>query len=273
MEIIGYAILFLLISISIVILITRLHAHHIIIKHYNFESQKIKTDCKICFVSDFHYTHYLSEKHYLKMLKYVNECQPDIVIFGGDYIHRKENAKKQDAQHFIELLAKINAPYKIGILGNHDKDNFDDMFWEQLFSQNNMPLLINEQKNISDLGINIIGVDDYKRGHSEIKEALTSDFQLLLTHNPDFVETIDISQFDLVLSGHLHGGQATLGFNTYPFLQIFKLSKYGLKYRHGNVGNDQYNHISTSGVGAHFGVRFCVYPEVVCVSLKKNVSK
>lgn len=269
MELLGYSLVFAIIVLAGMIVV-RYHAKHLIVKKYHIQNQKLKADCKICFVSDFHYMHFFSDQHYIRMINKINQCQPDIVIFGGDYLHRRKDAVQKNAERFISLLSSTKASYKIGILGNHDKDNFSDLVWKQIFEEQDIVLLKNEEKKISHFGLQIIGVDDYKRGQAEVKQMLTDDFQLLLTHNPDFIETVDASQFDLVLSGHLHGGQATIGFNQYPFLRLFKLSQYGLKYRYGNVGNEQYQHISTSGVGAHFGIRFCVYPEIVCISLEKK---
>lgn len=271
MEIISYGILFVLCALIIFFLIMTVHARHLIIKKYIFVNQKVKTDCKICFISDFHYKHFLSKKHYEKMIQRVNDCQPDIVIFGGDYLHRNISASVEDAEYFIQLLSRVKARHHIAILGNHDKDNFNDTFWLKLFSKYNITLLVNECMNFDDFGVDVTGVDDFKKGKCEIGVIdVQGNFQLLVTHNPDFMEQLDKKLFDLVLSGHLHGGQGTIGFNLYPALRIFKLSAYGTKYRYGNVGLEGTNHISTSGVGAHFGLRFRVYPEVAFIHIKKK---
>lgn len=271
MAMIGYSIAGITCGILLWIVIMRIHAHHLTTKHYIFVNQKIKTDCKICFISDFHYQHFLADGYYQKVVDQVNKQNPDIVIFGGDYLHRNVLPNKEDANYFIQLLANIQAPKKIAILGNHDKDNFSDGVWYEIFSRHQIQLLINEALELSTYGVNFIGVDDFKKGNVEIKRSdLNESFQLLLTHNPDLMEHIDKHAFELVLSGHLHGGQGTFGFGLYPALRAFKLSDYGKKYRHGNVGSERHAHISTSGVGAHFGLRFFVYPEVVCIHLKST---
>lgn len=267
--IIGYSIGILLCSIFACIVTMRIHAYRLTTQHYIFKNQKIKTDCKICFISDFHYQHFLATSHYQKMVEQVNAQKPDLVVFGGDYLHRTMSPSDDEATSFIQLLSEIQAPHKVAVLGNHDKDNFNDDVWRRIFQQHNIQLLINETLNLDHYGIHLIGVDDFKQGNAEIKTTdIDAQFQLLITHNPDFMETIQSTHVELVLSGHLHGGQGTIGFDLYPALRVFKLSEYGTKYRHGNVGNTQYNHISTSGIGAHFGLRLFVYPEIVCVDLK-----
>lgn len=268
MEIIIYGIICLCI---LLILTMRLHAQKLKIKHYKFTNSKIKANCKICFVSDFHYKHFLSPRYYKRMIQKINALDADVVIFGGDYVNRSKMPNEADAETFIELLSTVNIPTKIAVLGNHDKDNFDDVYWMQLFAKHQIVLLMNQQLELHDLGIYVTGVDDFRKGNAAMNhELFINDFQLLLTHNPDFIETIDPTQFDLILSGHLHGGQGTLGFDTYPALRIFKLSVHGKKYRYGSVGNKLYDHISTSGIGAHFGLRLGVYPEIVCIDLEKK---
>ena len=41
-------------------------------------------------------------------------------------------------------------------------------------------------------------------------DAKDQNFVILLSHNPDYLEKIKIHNIDLVLSGHIHGGQVTL---------------------------------------------------------------
>lgn len=267
MEIVAYSLIFVIVIGCIAYTVFRMHAKHLIIKKYYIKSQKVKADYKICFVSDFHYMHRFSNHYYAKMVEKINYCNPDVVIFGGDYVHRQKNVKQEDAENLLEIFSKIKAKEKIAVLGNHDKDNFDDDFWLKCFKKTDIKLLINEQYPLNN-EITVIGVDDYKRGKSKIKEnQYDNNFHILMTHNPDFVEQIQRGQFDLILSGHLHGGQATIGFDKYPLLKVFKLSKYGTKYRYGAVGETPL-HIATSGIGAHFGLRFCVYPEIVCITIE-----
>ena len=39
---------------------------------------------------------------------------------------------------------------------------------------------------------------------------LADDFIILLTHTPDYAEDTDVSNANLVLAGHTHGGQVSL---------------------------------------------------------------
>lgn len=268
-NIIGYGIFSLLCLCMIMLFVMRRHAQRLVITEYQFKDQKVKTDCKICFISDFHYNHFLSDKHYQNMIRKINDSKPDIVIFGGDYVHRNIKPNQADASQFMSFLSQVKAPVRLAVLGNHDKDNFTDQFWKSECMKHDIQLLVNETYDVDQFGIRIVGVDDFKRGKATVVSEMSSMYQILMTHNPDLMEEINSHHFDLVLSGHLHGGQGTIGWNLYPALRVFKLSAYGTKYRYGNVGNGVYHHVSTSGIGAHFGLRFFVYPEVVCITIKK----
>ena len=83
--------------------------------------------------------------------------------------------------------------------------------------------------------LRICGVGDLWTDHQDLDAALGDaterDAVLLLSHNPDFVETIRDPRVGLVLSGHTHGGQIVVpGFGA-PIVP----SRYGQKYLYGLV--------------------------------------
>jgi predicted MPP superfamily phosphohydrolase len=86
--------------------------------------------------------------------------------------------------------------------------------------------------------LRVAGVDDLWEGTQDLNSALfdarTDDACILLSHNPDYVETLADARVGLVLSGHTHGGQVVLPGPYAPFIP----SKYGTKYLHGLVKTD-----------------------------------
>ena len=87
---------------------------------------------------------------------------------------------------------------------------------------------------------------------------------LLLSHNPDFVETIRDRRVGLVLSGHTHGGQIVLPGYGAPVVP----SRYGQKYLYGLVQGPCCRVFVTRGVGTVTPpVRFHCRPEVVLITL------
>lgn len=49
-----------------------------------------------------------------------------------------------------------------------------------------------------------------KNGDSPSQHFPADDFIILLTHTPDYAEDTDVSNANLVLAGHTHGGQVSL---------------------------------------------------------------
>jgi len=91
----------------------------------------------------------------------------------------------------------------------------------------------------------------------------------LMSHNPDYAEKLGESgaKIDLMLSGHTHGGQATiLGFYA-PLLP----SAYGQKYRSGIVYKGDTEIIISKGVGnIRPALRFCCPPDILLLTLKSE---
>ena len=67
---------------------------------------------------------------------------------------------------------------------------------------------------------------------------------------------------DLILAGHVHGGQVRLPF----FGALICPSKYGTKFASGDFKETQNRMIVTKGLGTSIlNVRFCDIPEIVVI--------
>ena len=95
-------------------------------------------------------------------------------------------------------------------------------------------------------------------------DATTHDAVIMLSHNPDYAETIRDRRVGLILSGHTHGGQVVMpGFGA-PIVP----SRYGQKYLHGLVQGPSCQVFITRGVGTVGPpVRFLCRPEIVQITL------
>ena len=103
-----------------------------------------------------------------------------------------------------------------------------------------------EEMMIETDSIQIIGMDDPANGKesngesSKIEENMTKsiekikedDFQILLSHRPELLSLYSEYEFDVVFSGHAHGGQFRL-----PFVGGLMAPDQGLfpKYTSGNT--------------------------------------
>lgn len=221
---------------------------------------------KIIFISDIHHGPFFSEKRVEKLVKRINKLEPDFIILGGDYVHREAKYIEPLFNRFAKFEAKNGV---FAVLGNHDH-------WENA---------ILTRKLMHENGINIcdnksywvkIGTDSIKIGgvgdlweDTQILDSTTfdlreSDFSILISHSPDFVEQIDNNLIDLTLCGHTHGGQVTF-FGVYaPIVP----SRFGQKYRYGLKKLEKTTVYITSGIGTITPpVRFFCRPEIVEITL------
>ena len=135
----------------------------------------------------------------------------DAVVITGDF----RNSTHEDHAPSFEAASKIIDclhPPRFGILGNHD-------FLElaPALESAGLSMLLNEVACLTrgDDKLWIAGIDDshFYRTHdlARVDAALPPDAcTILLAHSPEIVHELPPDRFDLVLSGHTHGGQLCL---------------------------------------------------------------
>lgn len=211
---------------------------------------------KIVFLSDLQFDHKFSGFQHMAMrrvVKKTNALKPDLILFGGDLIH-KMNPHNRNIENYIK---ELNAPI-IAILGNHDYYEIDYVL--ELYKKLEITLLVNE--SIDYCGMQIIGVDDLRIGKPVLPE-VKDQFTLLLTHSADFVEIMDRS-VDMALAGHFHGGMVTL-FGLYA--PVIK-SAYGKKYQYGMIQGPTTKIFVGKGIGGYvffIPMRFFARPEIITI--------
>ena len=94
------------------------------------------------------------------------------------------------------------------------------------------------------------------------------DFVVMLVHTPDYVEDVDVSNTDVALAGHTHGGQVSL-FRRYTPAHF---SKYGNRFLTGLKYNSEgIPVIISNGLGtSRKDIRLFTPSEVVVVVLHKK---
>jgi predicted MPP superfamily phosphohydrolase len=223
---------------------------------------------RIVFLTDIHRGPFFSQKRLEKLVERVNGLQPDLILFGGDYIHRSP----EFIPPCFAALGKLHAPLgKFGVLGNHDH-------WEsaaltrQYAARAGIRLLDNRAVWIYQEGarIRLGGVGDLLRDISDSRPTLedvrANDFVMLLSHNPDYIETIHDNRIDLVLSGHSHGGQITF----FGWWAPVSNSYYGEKYRTGLVKTPYTKAVISNGIGTITPpLRFFARPQIILITLKR----
>lgn len=193
---------------------------------------------KIVHISDIHYGRITFDKELENLVEKVNNLKPDIVVFTGDLIDKDTVLTNSKADKISSILSKIDSNIgNYAVNGNHDY-KFDN--WE-LIIENSGFINLNDKYDLiykdTDNYILISGISTNYYGKTTINEKLkeTEDFlknntpiySILLMHEPDYIDEINLKNYNLVLSGHSHNGQIRL-----PYLGIVKqfLPKGSKKY-------------------------------------------
>ena len=232
---------------------------------------------KIVQISDFHNTK--SKKIHNSILKEIKNIKPNIIVITGDLV----DANKTDintAINFIKDIKDIAPIYYV--TGNHEAhiENFTKLK-DELVS-NNVIILDSKVEVIKNNGdmINLVGLDDpsfnsdpYREDETVIKDELkmltydNSKFTILLSHRPELIDTYAAENFNLVLSGHAHGGQIRI-----PFLGGLIAPNQGFfpKYTSGQIKKNQTTMIISRGIGnSIIPFRINNRPELVVITLQK----
>ncbi|MDI6706103.1 MAG: metallophosphoesterase [Bacillota bacterium] len=226
---------------------------------------------RIVFISDIHHGPFFSRERLRGLVTTINSINPDIVLLGGDYVHRDAKYIEPCFQELSSLKAGLG---KFGVLGNHDHWEGKDLTLQSM-RKAGITAIDNKAQWLYKDGarIRIGGVGDLWGDVQDISPTVEgaeeSDFIILVSHSPDYVERITTRKIDLVLSGHTHGGQVTLFGLWAPLIP----SQYGQKYRSGMIETDYTRVIVSNGVGTITPpVRFFARPQVNIINLKKEVN-
>lgn len=172
-------------------------------------------DVTIAHISDMHFSRWFKPRKMNKIIRSVMEMQPDIIVFTGDLIDDYKHWPKKQTDRLIEKLKRLKAPMgKVAVLGNHDYKHGGQYFVKEVLKEAGFTTLVNEEVFGSDakISMNIVGIDDLSSGKPHYNfDSTLAEWHILLAHQPDQIEAItNLAQYDLVLSGHSHGGQIRL---------------------------------------------------------------
>ena len=262
-----------LVAIQILIYSFAIEPNLLIVNNNTFEAQDKSTNIKVIQFTDTHLGKYYSISDLEKAVKKINDQNPDIVVFTGDLVDCANRYKEID--NISQVLKKIEANLgKYAIYGNHDYGGDAVRYYKEIMKSAGFKVLVNNSQSIklnNNKSITILGSDDGLMGNiksDKTMENITKEnFNLLLLHEPDYVNKFIDYPIDLVVSGHSHGGQVRI-----PFYGAIKNNFGSKKYSKGfyNLSNVRNTKIYvSSGLGnTKVPFRFGNIPEIVVFNIK-----
>ncbi len=157
----------------------------------------MEEDIKIVQITDLHNKKFLNNQS--QIYNKIEKINPDIIVLTGDIIDEKTKDYSY-IYSFIDSLLKINSRIYY-VFGNHELShgNIDESDAEL---KKRGVIMINQDFQERE------GIDIYGAKYYNVVPSInnSSKFSLLLIHDPSHIIN-NPNNFDLILSGHTHGGQ------------------------------------------------------------------
>lgn len=141
----------------------------------------------------------------------LQEIKYDLCVFTGDYRGKSFGPYEEALLGMARVCAELRKPL-YGVLGDHDTIRMTPGLEEI-----GIRMLLNESITIErdNQHIYLAGIDDaHFYGADNIEKAASEiprdEFSILLSHTPEIYRQAAYADFDLLLSGHTHGGQICL---------------------------------------------------------------
>lgn len=258
----------------------------LVVRKYVIKTNKLPTgeSIRIVLIADLH--SHIYGKDQTKIVSLIKKQNPDIIALAGDIAD--DAVPLEGTEIFLKGL-KGSAPIYY-VTGNHEFWSKDIKNIRKIIRKYNINILENTCHKIKVKNSNIIigGVDDpsvvkYEKSDFDLVREMdisfsklqkAPDFKILLAHRPELIEIYKEYKFDLVLSGHSHGGQVRI-----PFILngLFAPNQgWFPKYAGGEYKHDTLTHIVSRGVSYNRRVpRIFNPPEVVVIDIvgKKQIKR
>jgi len=224
---------------------------------------------KLLHLADFHASWCVSLAFIAEAIELGLRDKPDLICVTGDFI----TSTYDDFGAYQRVLSRLaGAAPVFACLGNHDGGVWsrhshgypDTRQVRALLQQSGIELLHNRSTTLALRGrpIALFGLGDCYAREAEPARAFSARIRedalrVVLSHNPDTKDILQPYRWDLMLSGHTHGGQVCLPLIGAPFAPVNDKRFVAGLYR----WNNRWLHV-TKGVGNVHGLRFNCRPEI-----------
>lgn len=265
-------------SILLVALLLVWGTNDIVTSEYFISSEKIPSDFdgyRIVQISDLHNKEF--GKNQKRLIKKIKAANPDLIVITGDIVDRRKWGTKY-MEKFLAESKGIAPMYYVS--GNHEVWSFKYDKVKKILEKYGVNILDDDVKTIKHknseikiAGIIDTGFEDREEYVAEILKTLknkikSNEYSILLSHRPEHIDDYADAGYDLVFSGHAHGGQIRI-----PFIGGIYAPHQGImpKYTKGVINKRKTKMVVSRGLGnSVIPIRVLNRPEITVTVLKSN---
>ena len=235
------------------------------VTQYKVTNSKNSSTLRIVQISDLHNASFGRDNKWL--LDKVRKEKPDIIVITGDLVD-SGHTDISTAVSLVDALTDIAPTYYVN--GNHEPW-LDAATEESLYDsieKAGAVLLMNTYTRLEG-NIILAGLDDSSLNDNTLMEMLQNAeddcYVILLAHEPQYINNYAAGGADLVLTGHVHGGQFRL-----PIAGGLLSPEHGFfpEYSEGLVRSGNTDMIISRGLGnSVIPLRLFNRPEIVSVDI------
>ncbi len=238
----------------------------------------LKKPIRILHLSDFHLGTKASVLRLQEVVEKGLKLNPDLVFITGDTSFPVDPSLQEVTSSYLSYMS-ANIP-TFACLGNHDyykRSNVPHADIIELYKRCGVWLMQDEARGfiVNGNSIRIAGVTDYKLGAFRPDKCLKPNnfydnqklrpLTLLLSHNADSMFSMKIYNWDIMFSGHTHGGQFRVPFTHFcPAAPVRhrQFADRGLYL----LENNRFLNVS-AGIGNYLELRLNCYPEITVIDI------
>jgi phosphoesterase len=188
------------------------------LRTYTVASPKLTAEVRLAVVTDFH-----SSDNADDVVAMVASCAPDAVLLVGDLFD--DDTQNRPTERTLSLMRQLSAQYPCYyVSGNHEAwtGEMDALYQQTEEAGVTVLRMSSGVLTVRGQRIALCGIPDpYEMVFSgapdteeQLRQALedvdSADFTVLLAHRPELLAKYAQFPFDLVVSGHAHGGQVRI---------------------------------------------------------------
>jgi predicted MPP superfamily phosphohydrolase len=217
----------------------------------------------ILHISDVHFTGTPGREFYRHVMDLCAAWEPDLIAFTGDMVDTDTHYR-----WIVPLFGRLKSRQgAFAILGNHDC-YFDTAQLRRRLGRAGLHVLGNGWKQIEVRGEPLVVIGNevpWVRPAPDLSSCPAGPFRLCLSHTPDNIAWARRHSIDLVLAGHVHGGQVR-----FPLIgSVLVPSRYGRRYDRGTFDEPPAVMHVSRGLGGQDPLRFNCRPEVSKLILRR----